>query len=172
MKSFDVCARARARVRLCNIFLSFVIFALNFSIWLFYTDIPLPTSFIHSCISTHNMLILSLLFIWTSSIAPVAFFSFVPYANHIRIMSTNRIRINGKMINGFWYFLSFSALIYINDIAKPLRFHQWYCWMFEYLSQCLHCPTNRAYLYCDMHFMAWFFLYSSKQQPPHRWASQ
>lgn len=38
------------------------------------------------------------------------------YESHIQIMSTNRI--NGKMINGFWYFLSFSTVIYINDMAK------------------------------------------------------
>lgn len=60
-------------------------------------------------------------------------------------------RINDKMINGFWYFLSFSVLIYINDMAKPL-------WFPEYQTQCSHIQREKetyTLLYKNGPFLLW-----------------
>lgn len=114
------CVRVRV---FYSIFSSFIFF-FYFSIWLFYTDISLARSLSLSLSHLLLFLYITRLFSRFHSYGVHHFpgFSTVAYANHIQIMSTNRI--NGKMINGFWYFPSFSVLIYINDMAKPLWFHQ------------------------------------------------
>lgn len=107
-----VCARAFA-ITFCRLFFystfQFDCFIRTFSLSLIPYAIVLRITYLFSRFYSYGLH-------HFPGVSPVA------YANHIQIMSTNRI--NDKMINGFWYMLSFSVLIYINDMAKPLWFHQ------------------------------------------------
>lgn len=116
-------------VSMCNIFLFFGIVPFSILIWLFiWASFGLILS-LYACVSEFCADDSSF-----SGFAPVTYWNYMQCVYVCCI--TNRI--NDKMINGFWYFLSFCVLIYINDIAKPLWFHK-------------HYAITRRTFYCDMH---------------------